>query len=115
MMKANWQFTVLLTVAALFVGYLLGRSGGLPRAEAQNMGAVAGKLAVVIGAPSRGYYPVVIVDSIEESIMCYEYYEPDDSLELAAVRTFRFDKQIQALRNKGLTIEEVRKGLERRP
>ena len=107
-MKHGWQFTVVLALLSVILGYLLAQ-GALPKAYGQAMGGAAGKTTVVIGEVDRlGRLPVVVLDSLEECIVVYEYSTQANTLELQAARNFRFDKQIRELRNQGLTVEEVR-------
>ena len=91
-MKEKWPVMVLLLVAVL-CGYILGQGSILSRAQAQG-DSTAGRVGVVIGAERNGILPLFIVDSLEQSVMAYEYRYAGDTLTLKSVRTYRFDKQL---------------------
>jgi len=110
-MNETWK-TIALAVLALLLGCLLGQSGIFPRARAQGESA-AGRVAVVVGPERNGYAPVVLVDSLEQSIMVYEYSYPGRRLELESVRTYRFDKQLPEFKVGEPSVRQVQQMLQR--
>jgi len=112
-MKDRWQSTAVVVLLALIFGFLLGRST-LPRAEAQTSEGTAGRVTAVLGSPmgaQTAYSPIVVIDGLQQSLMLYEYSYRGRSIELKAARSFRYDKEIKELNNKGLSVDDVRKKL----
>lgn len=110
-MKQKWQTALLLLLVALILGYLVGRSGTVPSAEAQSAGARAGKIICLIGEGRGNVFPIALVDTLEETLVIYEFNVQTNRLELQAARNFRFDKQIPSYHNAGISIEDVRQRL----
>ena len=77
------------------------------------MGGRAGSVTCLIGDSTRTYYPIVLVDSLEQTILVYEFKTLSD-LRLSAARTYEYDKQIPEYNNTGITPNEVRARIERR-
>ena len=95
-MKNKWQ-AVALALMALVLGYVLGHNGLFPGAQAQSESA-AGRVAVVMGSERNGYVPIVLVDTLEQTLMIYEYSYAGRRMELKSARTYRFDKQLMEFR-----------------
>ena len=110
-MKQNWQAIALGALAALVAGYLIGQAGFVPKANAQMAGE-SGRAICLIGPIRGGYAPIVLVDSLEQSVIVYEYNYDSRRLELKSVRTYQFDKLLGEFRNEGIPIAEVRRLLE---
>jgi hypothetical protein len=112
-MRRNWQGTAAVVLLALIFGFLLGRSTLLPRAEAQGE-AQAGRTAAIFGTPvptnQTAYAPLFVVDSLQQSIMVYEYSYRARTLELKAARSYRFDKEVAQF-NTSPSLEEIQRGL----
>ncbi len=83
-------------------------------ALAQSPGGSAGNTTVVLGELHRGAFPVVVVDSVDDSILLYEADISSTrwKLELKNARTFRYDKQIREF-NTEPEISRVRQLLSR--
>ena len=117
-MKERWHSTIALVMVALTLGFVLGRSSVFPRAEAQGE-ATAGRVAALLGSPASSgqtvYAPIVVVDSLQQSLMIYEYSYRSRSIELKAARTFRWDKEIVELNNGtgGPSVKQVQAMLNR--
>jgi len=111
-MKDKWQ-TLALMLAALLLGGILGRQGLFPGAEAQGESA-AGRVAVVVGPERNGYAPIVLVDSLEQSIMVYEYSYAGRRIELESARTYRFDKQLMEFKTGEPSVRQVQDMVQRR-
>jgi len=111
-MKEKWQTAVLL-LAAVLLGCILGQSGIFPRAQAQ-VEAGAGRVAVVMGSERQGYAPIVLVDTLEQTVVVYEYGYGARSLALESARSYRFDKQLPDWHTRPPTIVDVQGLLQRR-
>ena len=106
-MKDKWRFAILVVV--LVLGYLLGRGTLLPSAQAQAAGQ-AGNIICVIGNPSTsGYAPIVVVDTLEQTLLVYEYGTGTSGgkLGLKAARSMRYDRLLMELNNLRPTVGEV--------
>ena len=112
-MKQDWRFPALVAVVALALGYLVAQRGLLSKAEAQVTGARAGSVTCLMGEATRTYYPIILVDALEETILVYEFKTLSD-LRLSAARTYRYDKQIPEYNNTGMSVDEVKTRIERR-
>jgi hypothetical protein len=105
-MKDKWRIAALLLLA-LIVGYVLGNSSIFPRAYAQSEGAT-GRVILAVGSPVNTLAPVVLVDTVEQTLMVYEYDYRARTLWLKTARTYRFDKQLAEFAGVGPTVEQVR-------
>jgi len=112
-MHKNWQSAVLLLVAVA-LGFILAQDGILPRAQAQGDGA-AGHVICVMGQERSGYAPVVLVDTLEQSVLVYEYSYRSRLLELESARTYRFDKMLLNFETSGPSIGDVRSIVRQQP
>jgi hypothetical protein len=110
-MKERWQ-TAVLVVAVMLLGCILGQSF-LPRAQAQ-VEAGAGRVAVVMGQERQGYAPIVLVDSLEQTVVVYEYSYGARRLKLESARTYRFDKQLPEFKVGEPSVRQVQDMLQRR-
>jgi len=72
-MKDHWQSLALLAMLAVVLGYVLGHSGGIPTAQAQGEGMVAGRVICVVGQTADNRAPVFIIDTLEQTVMVYDY------------------------------------------
>ena len=112
-MNKNWQSAVLL-LAALALGFVLARDGILPGAQAQGDGA-AGHVICVMGLERSSHAPVVLVDTLEQSILVYDYSYASRNLKLESARTYRFDKMLIEFENSGPSIGDVRNIVRQQP
>jgi len=106
-MREKWLAAVLLGLAALF-GYILAESDFFSKAQAQASEGQSAGVICVMGQELRGYVPIVLIDTREQRLLVYEYYMPGHSIELEAVRPYMYDRMAPPLRNKGISVEEVR-------
>ena len=111
-MKEKWQTAVLL-LAAVLLGCILGQSGIFPRAQAQ-VEAGAGRVAVVMGSERQGYAPIVLVDTLEQTVVVYEYSYGARRLALESARSYRFDKQLTDFKTGEPSLRQVQDMLQRR-
>jgi len=94
-MKANQWVIVVLTAAVAVLATLLvtGRYPVAPPAYAQD--AVVGSYVIaLIGPELNQRIPILLVDTREMSIICYEYTRGSGQLELQRVRNYRYDRQL---------------------
>ena len=111
-MKDRWHIAALLLMA-LICGYVVGRGGLAPGAQAQSESA-AGRVAVVIGQERNGRAPIVLVDSLEQSIVVYEWSYASRNIQLKSARTYRHDKLLQELDNAPPSVRDIQGLLQRR-
>lgn len=110
-MKRTWSIVALVAVGALLAGGFLGRRGVLRCAYGQSEG-VTGRVMVVMGAPQGRFAPIVIVDTLEQSMIIYEYNYNSRRVELQCVRTYRYDKQLAEYKNEGVSVARVKAQLD---
>ena len=110
-MKERWQSVALLLLIAFVFGYILGHSSILPKAHALSEGA-AGRGVCVMGEVSNRYAPIVLVDTLEQSILVYEYSHNSRRLELESARSYRFDKQLMEFEISGPSVGQIRARVE---
>ena len=110
-MKGRSQ-TVVLAVVMFLLGYAMAHSI-LPRAQAQSA-AGGGSVAVVMGLERNGYAPIVVVDSVEQSLLVYEYSYGGRNISLESARTYRFDKLLPEFKNREPSVRQVQDMLQRR-
>ncbi|MFP4028505.1 MAG: hypothetical protein ACLFWL_12000 [Candidatus Brocadiia bacterium] len=91
-MKEKWQMTTIMVLLALIVGYLAGKAFVRP-AEAQ-MNGEAGNVTILIGPVDNGDIPVMLLDSLAQALVIYEYDLSSNRLELKNARTYRYDKAL---------------------
>lgn len=114
-MKEKWQSTAVVMLAVLVMGYILGRSGGIPGARAQSSQS-GDRIAVVMGAEAvDDRVPFVVVDPLEETIMVYEWDQGSRVMYLRAARTYRYDKMITDFgnANNSPSVRDVQRRLQR--
>ena len=111
-MARHWQSAVVVVVA-LAAGIALGGSGLLRMAYGQSEGRTSGVICVV-GEERNGYAPIVLIDVPDQTVLVYEYDYSDNSIELTAARTYRFDKQLTDFQTTGVTVDAVRKAIMRK-
>ncbi len=91
----------------LLIGCIAGQTVGLlSTAHAQSEGS-AGRLIAIMASTDKQYTPIVLVDTLEQTLMVYTYNRNARTLALEAARTYRFDKQLGEFHNQGITVEEV--------
>ncbi len=112
MAKKEWK-TALIVLVSVTAGFLLAGSGILSRVHGQSEGRTAGVICVVGQAVSQ-YAPIVLIDVPDQTILVYEYGYQNDTIELTAARTFRWDKLLTDFQTDGVTVEEVRREVTRR-
>ena len=115
-MKERWQSAALVALMAMVFGYILGQSRILPVAQAQGEGA-AGRVICVVGTASDRTAPIVLVDTLEQSIIVYEYNYTARSMYLKTARSYRFDRLLVDFHSGGglgPSVEEVRRMMEGR-
>jgi hypothetical protein len=103
-----------LVVCALLVGYAAaGALGGRP-AHAQADGQSRGVIAVMGEVRDRGAQaPIIICDTVEQTMMVYLYDYRNEDLEFVSARSFRFDKLLQEFNNDGRSVEDVEREVTR--
>ena len=112
-MKRRWTTIGLVIVGSLLLGFLLTQRGVLRPAEAQSEGVV-GRVIVAMGTPRDRFVPIVVVDTVEQSLVVYQYRYLARTLQLASVRTYRYDKQLPEYNNdrEGVSVNAVRARVE---
>ena len=114
--KQGWAVNVLFLLvgilATLLVTQYLG--GGGRKVFAQEMVGSADYMIALIGPARQSKIPLFLVDSKRQSIMVYDYHQDQRELRLRAVRSYRFDREIEdeEFGVKGPTVEEVKTFLE---
>jgi len=98
----------LMVLLGMAAGALLVQSGLLfPKAYAQSEGR-AGNVICVVGEESNQYAPVVLVDTLDQTIMVYRYSYSDYEIKLTAVRTYQWDKKLVEWPEVRPTVQQVR-------
>jgi hypothetical protein len=105
-MKSNNWKTALVILAALVSGAILARGGVLPGVQAQMGGRTSDVICVVAPLGIQDT-PVILVDTREQTILCYEYDVGSDDLEFNAARTYRFDKMLRDYQTQGPSVDSV--------
>jgi hypothetical protein len=112
-MKGRWQTFVIVAMAAMMVGYMIGRGQIFPEARAQTS-STGMRVAVGVGQPVRDELPVIVVDPLEQTVLVYEYTIDNRHMSLEAARTYRYDKLLQQYQNgNGPSVWDVRRELSR--
>ncbi len=107
----NWKTAVLVLAALVVGGWLAGR-GPAPGAQAQVVGGT-GNVIAMIGTERSGDVPIVLVDSNEQSVVVYEYDLGTNRIELAAVRSYRYDRRLADWHGTNRpSVEDVRDAVE---
>ncbi|HOX40001.1 MAG TPA: hypothetical protein PL033_18615 [Candidatus Brocadiia bacterium] len=84
---------VMAASAVLVCGLLIAQS--LRKAEAQSEGAAQNVIAVAVGSSVRNTIVLFLIDSREQSVMCYDYdVGGGGGLRLKVARTYRYDKSL---------------------
>jgi hypothetical protein len=107
----RWKLACLILAGVAF-GAFLSNHIGLPRAQAQGDGR-AGNVVVVVGQESASDLPIILMDASEQTLLIYIYDIGSEDLELMAARTFRFDRLLTQFNNDGVTVDDVRRELQR--
>ena len=103
---------LLLAVALLLVAVV----GGLRRRSAEaQMVFQAGPVIVVSGAQSgsNSERPFYLLDTTTQCLLVYTYQPQENYMRLAAGRKVIDDLQIEEYDNKGMTVDQVKKMLEK--
>jgi hypothetical protein len=106
-MKTMWPTLVLVALVALLAGAFLGRRGVLRPAGAQSEGVI-GRVMLLVGPPIDRFAPIVLVDTMEQSVVVYEYEYDGRLLRLQCARTYRYDKQLGQYGIAPPTVDQVR-------
>lgn len=117
-MKERWHAAAFLVLLALVLGYILGQSNLFAPAHAQGEGMAAGRVICVVGQVARNRAPIFLVDTLEQTLMVYEYNYLSNSMYLKTVRTYRYDKQLIDFTTpggQGPPVREVRTRVEQPP
>ena len=93
-MKERWQSAAFLALLALMLGYILGQSSFFAPAQAQGEGMAAGRVICVVGQVTNNRAPIFLVDTLEQTLLVYEYNYIARNMYLKAARTYRYDKQL---------------------
>jgi len=102
-----------LAVLCVAAGFLLA-GGVLPRAYGASEGMTSG-LICVVGSERNLNAPIVIVDVSEQTMVVYDYSYSARRVQLASVRTYRFDRQLVDYQTEGVSVEEVRRAVTGQP
>ena len=105
--------TLLLTVNAVLLALivLMEISGSGPTAQGQAGAAGGATMAVVTGVPSSNQdEPIFILDSRNETFAVYEFNPGTRKFGLKAVRTYKYDKQVEEYQNERPSVADVRSG-----
>ncbi len=83
-------------------------------AHAQAHGTSAGSATVVLGEAVRGVFPLILVDTDDDSLMIYELDASRTRwrLTLQSARTYRYDKQLREYNIEDPSVRDVRRRLE---
>ncbi len=113
-MKDKFLYAALGFFACLAAVMSLGRWTPVQPAQAQGMIGAAGPATVVMGELTGGEIPIVVLDSVDNSLMLYkaDVSRREWTLELMSARTYRYDKQVHNLRSEP-PIEDIIRRLER--
>ncbi len=96
----------------LLLGYVVGQTTGLlPPAHAQSEGS-AGRVIAVMASTDQQYTPIVLVDTLEQTLIVYTYNRSGRSLALESARTYQFDKQLYDFRTDGVSVDQIRARIE---
>ena len=92
----------------------VGRWTPTQPAYAQGMVGAAGAATVVMGEITGGEMPIIVLDSVDNSLMLYkvDMSRREWTLELQNARTYRYDKQLHNLRSEP-SVEDIIRRLER--
>jgi len=115
-MKERWQSAAFLVLLALVLGYILGQSSFFSPAHAQGEGTTAGRVICVVGQVANNRAPIFLVDTLEQTIMVYDYFYVSRNMYLKVARTYRYDKQLldfAGAGGQGPTVQEVSRLVER--
>ena len=115
-MKERWQSVAFLAAMALMLGYILGQSSFFSPAQAQGEGMAAGRVICVVGAVANNRAPIFLVDTLEQTLLVYDYNYTARNMYLKAARTYRYDKQLIDFNtpgSQGPTVPEVSRLVER--
>jgi glycerophosphoryl diester phosphodiesterase len=71
-------------------------------------------VAVLIGDERGSHAPIVLVDTLDQTLVVYDYAYDGDYLELGAARTYKYDKQIPSFNHtRGPSVDEVKRQLKK--
>jgi predicted transcriptional regulator YdeE len=89
-------------------------AGAGTRVHGQSEGRTTGVICVV-GAERNQLAPIVVLDVPEQTFIVYEYDYTAEALKLTAVRTYRYDRLLREFGTKGVSVDQVRQEVSRRP
>jgi len=116
--KQGWTVNVLFVLVAVLATLLATQyfSGGSQRAYAQTSAGSADYMIGLIGPARQSKIPLFLVDSKRQTVMVYDYHQDQRELRLRAVRSYRFDRELEDAEFgvKGPSVDNVKSILERR-
>ncbi|MFP4176295.1 MAG: hypothetical protein ACLFT2_03640 [Candidatus Brocadiia bacterium] len=94
-MKEQWKGTAVVILVAALVGYVLGQAGLIPDASAQSSSS-SQEVAVVMGPEAvDDDVPFLVVDSMERTIMVYEWDMSARTMKFQAARNYEYDRMVE--------------------
>ncbi len=103
-MDRKWSQILVVLLVGVGVGYMMARFP-VDDVQAQGSGSAPG-VAVVLGERDNDKIPIGIVDPLEQTLMVYEY-DDDGTIELHAVRSYRYDRKLRDYHNEGISVRSV--------
>ena len=116
-MRERWQATMVLALLAVMLGYVLGHGSIFPGAHAQGEGGAGNIICIVGGAGGtrNNNAPIVLIDTLDQTLVVYDYNYTSRNMYLKAARTYKYDKQLAEFNgsgSKGPSVTDVRRMLE---
>ena len=95
--RTQWTLTALAAVVAVLVTLLVVQylRDGSRYAFGQVSEGAAGYVVGVVGPEYQNRLPLFLIDNKSQTILVYEYYQPNRELFLRAARTFRYDRDVE--------------------
>lgn len=109
-MRERWHTAALLALLAMMFGYVLGHSGILPSVQAQGEGG-GGRIICIVGSAGgrqSNYAPIIVVDTLERSLVVYDYNYTSRNVYLKAARSYEYDTQLIDYNAEGAERRSVR-------
>ena len=113
---SKWTRVINAALLVAVVLLLVALVGGLRRRSVEaQMVFQAGPVIAVTGAQSGSNVerPFYLLDTTTQCLLVYTYQPQENYMRLAAGRKVIDDLQIEEYSNKGMTVEQVRKMLDR--
>ena len=117
-MKQGWTVNGLSVLVAVLATLLAMQyfGGDSRHAFAQSSMGSADYMIGLIGPSRQSKIPLFLIDSKRQTVMVYDYHQDQRELRLRAVRSYRFDRELEDAEFgvKGPSVKDVKSELEKR-